>query len=108
MAEVMELKRQIESMNETVSQAQQFHSNLNDLHDQGLIKQDDGGCFVVVDDLEERNFRKEEISSKKKDATQPPILNRRQAQNFAPTMNMHEPEDDDSTILEEMNGRIIS
>ena len=99
MAEVMELKRQIESMNETVSQAQQFHSNLNDLHEQGLIKQDDGGCFVVVDDLEERNFRKEEISSKKKAEPQQPIINRRQAQNFQSTMNMHEPVDDDSTLI---------
>ena len=108
MAEIAELKRQIDGMTETVNQAEQFHNNLNDLHDQGLIKQDEHGSFMVVDDMEERNFRRDEISSKKKDAPQQLITNRRQAQNFGPTMNLHEPVDDDSTILEEMNGRIES
>ena len=45
MAEVAELKRQIEGMTETVNNAEIFHSQLNDLHDQGFIKQDDGGVF---------------------------------------------------------------
>ena len=60
----------------------------------------------MVDDMEERNFRREEISSKKKTAPQQIIGNRRQAQNFAPTMNMHEPVDDDSTVFENMDPNI--
>ena len=51
MQEVEELKQQIQQMNDTVHNASVFHEQLNDLHDQGLIKQDDGGVFMVVDDL---------------------------------------------------------
>ena len=45
MAEVEELKRQIEEMNATVNHAHHFHSQINELHDQGLLKQNDDGVF---------------------------------------------------------------
>jgi len=53
-AENEELKKQIAVMNDTVNSATDFHGKMNILHEAGLIKQQDDGSLIVVDDLEER------------------------------------------------------
>ena len=106
MAEVEELKNQIESMNETVNHAHQFHSQLNDLHDQGLLKQDDSGTFHVVDDHRERAYLKEQISSKKKQPPAEVMGSRRQAQQFGPAIGLQLEPNDDDTLLENLDSSI--
>ena len=66
MLECEELKRKIEGMVETVNSANMFHNKMEALHDEGLFKEDPEGNFIIVDDIEERRYLKEEISSKKR------------------------------------------
>ena len=97
MAEVEELKQQIESMNSTINHAHAFHDKLNTLHERGLIKEDDDGTFMIVDDLSEREQIREQISSKKKLPNMAPISSRRQAQNFGPEQILNFNDEDSST-----------
>jgi len=46
-------------MNETVNSASEFHGQMNILHEAGLIKQQEAGSLVVVDDMNEREVLKE-------------------------------------------------
>jgi len=64
-------------MNETVTSATEFHSKMNVLHEAGLIKQQEDGSLIVVDDLHEREHLKEEISSKKRPRVEQINSNRR-------------------------------
>jgi len=58
-AENEELKKQIAVMNDTVNSATEFHGKMNVLHEAGLIKQQEDGSLIVVDDMNEREVLKE-------------------------------------------------
>ena len=64
--EINELKSQLADMNETVNSAHEFHGKINQLYDEGLIKENMDGSIAVVEDHLERQHLKEVISSKKR------------------------------------------
>ena len=79
MEEIEKLKKKLNEANETVANAKAFHAKMENLHEQGLIKELPDGSVHVIDDPEERMMQREEMSSKKKNIDSSSIPNRRQA-----------------------------
>ena len=87
-------------MRSNVIAAEQFHQKMNVLHESGYFVEEDDGQIRIVDDLKERENLKEQHSSKKKTAMMQANTNRRQAQNFGGNIQMHEQEEDSSTMFQ--------
>ena len=82
LAEVAELKQQISGMNNNLAQASDLHQQVQNLVNEGIIKQADDGRLVEVDDQQERESIQIATGSKRKAGGVGIGDDRRQAQLF--------------------------
>ena len=97
LAEVAQLKQQINSLNDSMTEAQNLHGQVQNLVNDGIIKQNPDGQLVEVDDAEERELIQINSGSKKRPGANGGNDNRRHAQAFG----MNQLEEDPSSLMDD-------